>query len=90
VTIGPPHQIHSGDWAHGQIDGRHIEHSYAALDAVKDEVLAPTKPQSLEEAGISADTIYALLVKWLNAGETSGLGAGGPHPSAVRHPGTVD
>jgi len=50
-----------------------LEHSYAALDAVKDEVLAPTKPQSLEEAGISADTIYALLVKWLNAGETSGL-----------------
>jgi predicted ATPase with chaperone activity len=37
------------------------------------EVLAPTKPTTIEETGISADLISSLLVKWLNAGEASGL-----------------
>jgi hypothetical protein len=35
--------------------------------------LAPTKPASLEDAGISSDLVTELVVKWLNTGEASGM-----------------
>src|SRR4029079_1174845 len=40
---------------------------------LKHEVLAPTKPTSIEDTGIGPDTITSLIVKWLNAGEASGM-----------------
>lgn len=38
-----------------------------------DEVIAPEKPVTLEETGLTADPVATLIVKWLQGGEASGM-----------------
>jgi hypothetical protein len=42
-------------------------------DVAAAEVLAPRKPLTLEETGITADTVASLMVKTLHGGEASGM-----------------
>jgi len=48
--------------------GPALEDSIVSLD-----VPAPARPTTLEQTGLASDGIASLIVKWLNAGEASGM-----------------
>ena len=43
------------------------------VTVVPEEAMAPERPTTLAEVGLSQDSIAALLLKWLSAGEASGI-----------------